>query len=186
MVGFLRACFWTFSSCPSLYTLPHHLITLGALMFCAADYHISFPSLHAFYQVCWASLSTTEDWIRANCEAHWWFNVIFFWSNSCPSSQWCHPNFSSSLIPFYSCLQSFPVSGYFPMSQFFAGQSIGASASASVLLMNIQDWFPLGWTGWISLQSKDSQDSSPAPQFEGISSSALSWISGKTVFASVS
>ena len=77
-------------------------------------------------------------------------------SNSHPSSQWCHPTISSSVIPFSSCLQSFPASGSFLMSQFFAsgGQSIGASASASVLPMNIQSWFPLGGTGWISLQSK--------------------------------
>ena len=77
-------------------------------------------------------------------------------SNSCPLSQWCHPTISFSVIPFSSCLQSFPESGSFPMSQFFAsgGQSIGVSASASVLPMNIQDWFPLGLTGMISLQSK--------------------------------
>ena len=77
-------------------------------------------------------------------------------SNSCPSSGWCHPTISSSVIPSSSWLQSFPASGFFPMSQFFAsgGQSIGALASASGLPMNIQDWFPLGWTGWISLQSK--------------------------------
>ena len=78
------------------------------------------------------------------------------YSNSCPLSQWCHPIISSSVIPFFSCLQSFPASGSFQMSQFFAsgGQSIGVSASTSVLPMNIQNWFPLGWTGWISLQSK--------------------------------
>ena len=77
-------------------------------------------------------------------------------SNSSPSSQWCHPTISSSVIPFSSSLQSFPASGSFPMSQFFAwgGQSIGVSASASVLPMNTQDWFPLGLTDWISLQSK--------------------------------
>ena len=77
-------------------------------------------------------------------------------SDSCPSSQWCYPTISSSLIPLSFCLQSFPASGSFPMSQFFAsgGQSIGASASASVPPMNIQDWFPLGFTGLISLQSK--------------------------------
>ena len=77
-------------------------------------------------------------------------------SNSCPLSRWCHPTISSSVVPFSSCLQSFPASGSFPMNQFFASgsQSSGASASASVLPMNIQDWFPLGWTGWISLQSK--------------------------------
>ena len=78
------------------------------------------------------------------------------YSNSCPLSRWCHPTISSSVIPFSSRLQSFPVSRSFQMSQFFAsgGQSIGVLASASVLPMNIQDWFPLGWTGWISLLSK--------------------------------
>ena len=78
------------------------------------------------------------------------------YSNSCPSSRWCHPTISSSIVPFSSCLQSFPASGSFPVNQFFVsgGQSVGASDSASVLPMNIQDWFPLGWTGWISLQSK--------------------------------
>ena len=78
------------------------------------------------------------------------------YSNSCPLSRWCHPTISSSIVPFSSCLQSFPASGCFQMSQFFTsdGQSIGVSASASVLPMNIQDWFPLRWTGWISLQSK--------------------------------
>ena len=76
--------------------------------------------------------------------------------NSCPLSQWCHPTISSSVVPFSSCLQSFPAWGSFQMSQFFTsgGQSIGVSASASVLPMNIQEWFPLGWTGLISLQSK--------------------------------
>ena len=77
-------------------------------------------------------------------------------SNSCPSSRWYHPTISSSFISFSSCLQSFPASGSFLRSQFFAsgGQSIGVSASASVLPMNTQGWFLLGWTGWISLQSK--------------------------------
>ena len=78
------------------------------------------------------------------------------YSNSCPLRDWCHPTISSSVIPFSSCLQSFPAPGSFLMSQFFAsgGQSIGASVSASVLSIYIQDWFPLGLTGWISLQSK--------------------------------
>ena len=78
------------------------------------------------------------------------------YSNSYPSSQWCHPTISSSVVLFSSCLQSFPASGSFPISQFFTsgGRSIGVSVSASVLPMNIQDWFPLGWTGWTSLQSK--------------------------------
>jgi len=78
------------------------------------------------------------------------------YSNWCPLSQWRHPTISSSVISFPSCLQSFPKSESFPMSQFFAssGQSIGVSALALVLPINIQDWFPLGWTGWIPLQSK--------------------------------
>ena len=78
------------------------------------------------------------------------------YSNLCPLSWWCHPAISSSVVPFSSCPLSFPASWSFQMSQFFTsgGQSIGVSASASVLPMNIQDWFPLGWTGWISLQSK--------------------------------
>ena len=78
------------------------------------------------------------------------------YSNSCPLSWWCHLTISSSLIPFSSCLQSFPASGSFQMSQLFlsGGQSIGVSPSTSILLMNIQDWSPLGWTCWISLQFK--------------------------------
>ena len=78
------------------------------------------------------------------------------YTNSCPSSQWCHPTISSSIIPFSSTLQSVPTSGSSQMSQFFAssGQSIGVSASTTVLPVNIQDWFPLGLTSWISLQSK--------------------------------
>ena len=78
------------------------------------------------------------------------------YSNLCPSSRWCHPAISSSVVPFSSCPQSLPASGSFPMGQLFAwsGQSIGVSASASVLPINTQDWFPLEWTGLIPLQSK--------------------------------
>ena len=78
------------------------------------------------------------------------------YSNSCPSSRWCHSTISSSVVPFLSRLQSFPASGSFQMRQVFAsgGQSVGVSASTWVLPMNTQDWSPLGWTGWISLQSK--------------------------------
>ena len=75
-------------------------------------------------------------------------------SNSCPSSRWCYPTISSSVIPFSSCLQSFPASESFQMSWFFASGGPNIGASASVLPMNIQDWFPLGWTSLISLQSK--------------------------------
>ena len=79
------------------------------------------------------------------------------YSNSCPLSQWCHPTISSSVVPFSSWPQSFPASGSFQISQLFASgsQTITVSASTSVLPMNAQDWFPLGWTDWISLQSKE-------------------------------
>ena len=104
-------------------------------------------------------------------------------SNSCPLSQWCHPTILSSVVPFSSCLQSFPASGSFLISWLFAsgGQSTGASVSASILLKNTQDWFPLWWTDWISLQSKDSQESSPTPQFKSINSSVLSLLYGPTL-----
>ena len=97
------------------------------------------------------------------------------YSNSCPLSWWCHPNISSSIVPF-SCPQSVPASGSFPMSQFFTsgGQSIGVSASASVLPMNIQDWFPLGLLG-PPCCPRNSQESYPTPQFKNIKSSALSF-----------
>ena len=92
--------------------------------------------------------------------------------------RWCHPAISSSVIPFSSCPQSFPALGSFPVSQLFAsgGWSIGVSASTSVLPMNTQDWSPLGWTGWVFLQSRDSQESSLTPQFKSISSSGLSFL----------
>ena len=99
------------------------------------------------------------------------------YSNSCPLSRWCQPTISSSVVPFPSCLQSFPAS----ISQFFASGGQSISASASVLPMNIQDWFPLVWTGWISLQSRDSQESSPPPQFKNINSSALSFLYSPTL-----
>ena len=104
------------------------------------------------------------------------------YSNSCPLSQWCHPTTSSSVVPFSSHLQSFPATGSFPMSQFFpsGGQSIGISALVSVLPKNVQDWFPLGWTGWISLLSRDSQESSPTPHFKSINSLALSFLYSHT------
>ena len=97
------------------------------------------------------------------------------YSNSCPSSQWCHPTISSSIVPFSSLLQSFSASGYFLVSQFFAsgGQSIGVSESASVLPMNIQNWFPLGWTGWISLQLKQLSRVFSSTTVQSINSSVL-------------
>ena len=101
-------------------------------------------------------------------------------SNACPLSRWCHPVISSSVVPFSSCLQSFPESGSFPIVWLFAsgGQSIGASASVSVLLMNIQGWFPLGFTGLIPCSPRDPEESSPAPEFKLINSLALSFLYG--------
>ena len=99
-------------------------------------------------------------------------------SDSHPLSWWCHPAISFSVVPFSSCPQSIPASGSFPMSQLFTwgGQSIGVSASASVLPVNTQDWSPLGWTGWISLQSKGLSMSCSTPQSKNINSSVLSFL----------
>ena len=104
-------------------------------------------------------------------------------SNSCPSSRRCHPTISSSVTPFSSCLQSFPASGSFQMSQSFlsGGQRIGVSASASVLPMNTQDWSPLGWTGLISLLSKGISRIFSTPQFKSINSLALSFLYGPSL-----
>ena len=103
--------------------------------------------------------------------------------NSCPSSRWYHPAISSSVIPFSSCPQTFPASGSFPMSQLFAwgGQSIGISASASVLPMNTQDWSPLDGLVGSPYSSSDSQESSPTTQFKSINSSALSFLHSPTL-----
>ena len=120
--------------------------------------------------------------------------------NSCPLSRWCHPTISSPVIPFSSCPQSFPASGSFPMSQLFTsgGQNIGVSASTSVPPMNTQEWSPLGWTGspcpdgWMDnrlisfrmvrspCSPRDSQESSPTPQFKSINSLVLSFLYSPT------
>ena len=104
-------------------------------------------------------------------------------SKSCPLSWWCHPTISSSVIPFSSCLQSCSASVSFPVSQFFAsgGQSIGVSGSASVLPMNIQDWSPLRWTGWISLQSKGLSRVFSNTTAQNINSSVLSFLDNPTL-----
>ena len=106
-------------------------------------------------------------------------------SNSCLSSRWCHPTISSSVIPLSSCLQSFPSKRVFSSESFFTsgGQSIGASASTSVLPMNIQDWFPLGLIsfGFDFLAPRDSQESFPTPQFKSINSSVLSFLYSPTL-----
>ena len=103
--------------------------------------------------------------------------------NPCPLSRWCHPTISSSVVPFSSCPQSFPASGSFQMSQLFTsgGQSIQVSASASVLPMNTQDWSPLNGLVGSPCSPRDSQESSPTPQFKNISSSALSFLHSSTL-----
>ena len=105
------------------------------------------------------------------------------YSHSCPLSWWCHPTVSSSVDPFSSHLQSFPASGSFQMRQLFTsgGQSTGVSALGSVLPPNIQNWLPLRWTRWISLQSKESQKSSSTPQFKSINSPMLSFLNSPTL-----
>ena len=121
-------------------------------------------------------------WIAA-CQASLSITTPGVYSNPSPLSQRCHPAISSSVVPFPSRLQYFPASGSFPMSHFLAlgGQSIGASISASVLLMNIQDWFPLGLTGLISLQSKGLSRVFSTPQCKSINSSVLSLLYGPTL-----
>ena len=105
------------------------------------------------------------------------------YSNSDSLSWWCHPSISSSVVPFSPSLQSFPASGSFPVSQLFAssGQSIGGSALASVLPVNIQIWFPLEWLVWSPCSPRDSLESSPAPQFKSINSLALSFLYSPTL-----
>ena len=105
------------------------------------------------------------------------------YSNSSPLSRWCPTTISSSVVPFFFHLQSFPASGSSQMSQLFTpgGQSIGVSASTSVLPMNTQDWSPLGWTGWSPCSPGDSQESSPIPQFKSINSLALSFLYSRTL-----
>ena len=115
-------------------------------------YHYQFSSVQSSYSVVSDSLQPHEpQHARPPCPSP----TPGVHPNPCPLNQWCHPAISSSVVPF-SCLQSFTASWSFPMSQLFAsgGQSIGVSASTSVLPMNTQDWSPLGWPGWISLQSK--------------------------------
>ena len=99
-------------------------------------------------------------------------------SNSCPSSWWCHPTILFSVVPFSSCPQSFPESGSFPIHHFFVSgsQIIRVSASTSVLPMNTQDWFPLELTGLISWSPRDSQESSPTPQFKSINALVLKFL----------
>ena len=132
------------------------------------------------------SCSALSDSLRPHESQHAWppcpSTTPGVYSNSCPLSQWCHPAISSSVVPFSSCPQSFPTSGSFPMSHLFAwgGQSIGVSASASLLQMNTQDCSPLEWTGWISLQSKGLSRVFPNTTVQKHHSLALSFLYSPT------
>ena len=143
----------------------------------ALDIHVtkSYQSIQSVQSLSHVQLLVTK-WTAAH-QGFLSINNSRACSNSCPSSDG-HPTISSSVVPFFSCLQSFPAPGSFPVSQFFTsgGQSIGVSASASVLPMNIQDWFLLGWTGLTPCSPRDSQESSPTPQFKSINSSVLSFL----------
>ena len=125
----------------------HHLLPPSSL--CGLSRTVKFSSVT---QSCLTLRPYGPQYARPPCPS----STPRVYSNSCPLSWWCHPIISSSVIPFFSCLQSFPASGSFQMSQLFAsgGQSIWVSVSTLVLPMNTQGWSPLGWTGWISLQSK--------------------------------
>ena len=150
--------------CPALgaQSLSHWTTREGPALFCILTWNLHISkcekSLGVSVQF---SPSVMSDSLRPHGLQHtrlpWGSSTPRTYSNSCSSHQWCHPTISSSIDNFSSHPQSFPASGSFPMSQFFTsgGQSIGVSASASVLPRNIQDWFPLGLSGWISLQSKE-------------------------------
>ena len=145
----------------------------------------SLFGLHQFSSV--QSLSCVQlfatPWIAAHQASLSITNSRSSHSNSCPSSQWCHPAISSSVIPFSSCPQSLPASESFPMSQLFTwgGPSTGVSALASFLPKNSQSWSPLEWTGCISKSPRDSQESSPTPQFKNINSLVLSFLHSPTL-----
>ena len=141
--------------------------------------HIHPEKKYKFSSVAQSCLTLCDPMDRPPCPSP----TPRVYPNSCPSSQWCHPTISSSVVPFSFYLQSFPASGSFPMSLCFTsgGQSIGVSASASDLPMNIQDWFPLGWLFRFPCSPRDSQESSPAPQFKSINFSALSFLYGLTL-----
>ena len=153
------------------FTVEHHqTLTHVALLSSSLIETSSYPCNHSFL-VSFPGISSSQNSVQFSCsvvsnslQTHGLQHARLPCpsptpranSNSCPSSHWCHPSISFPVVPFSSHLQSFPASGSFSVSQFFASGdlSVGVSASASVLPMNIQDWSPLGWTGWISFQSK--------------------------------
>ena len=149
---------------------------------------LSYTEKYVIFKLCsvqfsYSVVSDSENpWITTH-QASLSITTPGVYSNPCPSSWWCHPAISSSVVPFSSCPQSLPASRSFPMSQLFAwgGQSTGVSASASVLPMNTQDWVPLGWTGWISLQSKELARVFSNTTVQKHHSSALSFLHSPTL-----
>ena len=139
-------------------------------------YLVQFSSVTQLCQTLWS------HWLKYT-RPPWPSPTPRVYSTSCPLSWWCHSTASSFVVPFSSHFQSLPASGSFPMSQLFAsgGQSIGVSASTSVFPMNIQHWFPLGWTGWISLQSKGLSRVFSSTTVQSINSSALSFLNSPTL-----
>ena len=152
--GFTVADWHLYSVCKWYCFHRHDLVLCKNSLIARGFYYSSFSQFSSVQFI--RSVVSDSLWLHGlqHIRPPWTSPTPRVYSNTCPLSQWCHPTISSSVIPFSSCFQSCPVSGSFPMSQYFPsdGQSIGASAS--VLPMNIQDWFSLGWTGWISLQSK--------------------------------
>ena len=152
-------------------------------------HNILFPPAYGYRLLlfrCWVVSNTLQPHGQQHTRVPCPSLFLGVCSNSCPLSQRCHPTILSSFVLFLTCLPSFPASGSFSMSHFFisGGQSIGASASSSVLPRKnqpLQGWFPLGLTGWSPCGTRVSQQSSPEPQFKSISSSALSLICGSTV-----
>ena len=148
--------------------------------YCIAQWTISFSSVQFSHSVVSDSLGPHElQHTRPPCPSP----TPRVHPNSCPLSRWYHPTISPSVFPFSSCPQSFPGSMSFPMSQLFAsrGQSIGVSASASILPMSTQDWSPFGWTVGSLCSPRDSQESSPTPQFKSINSSVLRFLHSPTL-----
>ena len=153
-------------------------MTLKFIFHLTAIYLVHFSSVQLLSRV-WLYVIPWMQHARPPCPSP----MPGVYSNSCPLSWWCHPIISSSVGPFSSCPQSLPVSGSFPMNQLIAwgGQNIGVSASASALPMYTQDWSPLGWTGWISLQSKGLSRGFSNTRVQSINSSALSFLHSPTL-----
>ena len=155
----IKLVYANINTVPCKTLLPKAIITINFWV-SVPKTNLHQPSFNCAYSVQFSSVAESCPTLRSHESQHTRppcpSPTPRAYPNSCPLNQWCHPTISSSVVPFDSCPQSLPASGSFPMSQHFTwgGQGIGVSGSASVLPVNTQDWSPLGWTGWISLQSK--------------------------------